>query len=336
MARLYKRRIPKLGIETSALGFGTWAIGGPITGTNGLAHGWGKIDDEEALRALKRAFELGVRVFDTADVYGCGHSEELIGRALGEYRDEIVIITKFGITFDPETRRETGEDGSPQYVRKAVEASLKRLRTDYIDIYLLHIWGHPIEKAVATMDTLEELVDEGVVRGYGWSTDSTSRAAAFADRERFVAVESELNVLRVTSEIVRLCEEKKLANINRGPLAMGLLSGKYTLDSPSLPENDVRKSTPSWMVYFKDGRPTPEYVKKLEQIKQILTEDGRTLVQGAIGWIWAKSPMTIPIPGFKTVKQVEENAKALEYGPLKPSQMKAIEEILGPRDVVYE
>ena len=321
MARLYKRRIPKLGIETSALGFGTWAIGGPITGTNGLAHGWGKIDDEEALRALKRAFELGVRVFDTADVYGCGHSEELIGRALGEYRDEIVIITKFGITFDPETRRETGEDGSPQYVRKAVEASLKRLRTDYIDIYLLHIWGHPIEKAVATMDTLEELVDEGVVRGYGWSTDSTSRAAAFADRERFVAVESELNVLRVTSEIVRLCEEKKLANINRGPLAMGLLSGKYTLDSPSLPENDVRKSTPSWMVYFKDGRPTPEYVKKLEQIKQILTEDGRTLVQGAIGWIWAKSPMTIPIPGFKTVKQVEENAGAMGFGPLSKDQM---------------
>ncbi|MEM2088257.1 MAG: aldo/keto reductase, partial [Thermoproteota archaeon] len=111
MVKLYKRRILKLNVETSALGLGTWAIGGPITGADGLAHGWGKTDDEEAVRALKRAFELGVRVFDTADVYGCGHSEKLIGEALGEYRDEIVIITKFGLTFDPETRRETGEDG---------------------------------------------------------------------------------------------------------------------------------------------------------------------------------------------------------------------------------
>ncbi|MEM2088003.1 MAG: aldo/keto reductase [Thermoproteota archaeon] len=336
MVKLYRRRVPKLNIETSALGFGTWAIGGPITGVDGLAHGWGEIDDEEAVRALKRAFELGVRVFDTADVYGCGHSEKLIGEALGDYRDEIVIITKFGITFNPETRRETGEDGSPQYARKAVEASLKRLKTDYIDIYLLHLWGYPVEKAAATMDTLEDLVNEGVVRGYGWSTDSISRAAAFADRKHYVAIESELNVLRVTSEIIRLCEEKQLANINRGPLAMGLLSGKYTLESPSLPEKDVRKSTPSWLVYFKNGKPTPEFVKKLEQIKQILTEDGRTLVQGAIGWIWAKSPMTIPIPGFKTVKQVEENAKALEHGPLKPSQMKAIDEILGSRNLVFE
>ncbi|MGQ9479368.1 MAG: aldo/keto reductase [Thermoproteota archaeon] len=334
--KLYKRSIPRLSIETSTLGLGTWAIGGPITGVDGLAHGWGEVSDEEALKALRRGFELGVRVFDTADVYGCGHSEELIGEALGEYRDEIVIITKFGITFDSETRRETGEDCSPQYVRKAVEASLKRLKTDYIDVYLLHIWGCPIEKAAETMDVLEDLVEERVIHGYGWSTDSTSRATAFSDRRNFVAVESELNVLRVTSQIIKLCEDKNLANINRGPLAMGLLSGKYTTDKPVLSEKDVRKSTPSWLVYFKNGKPSPEFLRKIEQIREILMEDGRTLVQGALGWIWAKSPMTIPIPGFKTVKQVEENAKAMEYGPLKSSQMKAIEEILGPRDVVFD
>lgn len=336
MVSLYKRRIPKLNIETGALGVGTWAIGGPFTGTDGLAHGWGKTDDKEAVKALKKAFELGIRVFDTADVYGCGHSEKLIAKALGEHREEIIIITKFGIVFDPKTKREIGEDGSPKYVRKAVKASLKRLKTDYIDIYLLHIWGYPIEKAAETMDALEDLVSEGIIRGYGWSTDSTSRARAFADRKHYVAVESELNVFRVTSEIIRLCEEKQLANINRAPLAMGLLSGKYTPQSPSLPENDIRKSSPNWLVYFKNGKATPEFVKKLEQIKEILTEDGRTLTQGAIGWIWAKSPMTLPIPGFKTVKQVEENAKALEYGPLKPSQMKAIDEILGPRNLIFE
>jgi aryl-alcohol dehydrogenase-like predicted oxidoreductase len=325
MASLYKRKIPKLNVETSALGMGTWPIGG----------GWGPTDKEESLRALKRALELGVRFFDTADIYGLGLSEELLGKAVEDYRDEVIIVTKFGATFDPETKRR-GEDGSPKHVREAVEASLRRLRTDYIDIYLLHIWGYPLVKAVETMDTLEDLVSEGLIRGYGWSTDSTSRASAFSHRKHFVAIESELNVFHDTPEIVRLCEEKQLLNINRTPLAMGLLSGKYTPETPRLPEDDIRTISPEWVSYFKNGKVIPEFVKKLEQIKEILTEDGRTLVQGAIGWIWARSPMTLPIPGFKTVKQVEENAKALEFGPLKPSQMKAIDEILGPRNYIYE
>jgi aryl-alcohol dehydrogenase-like predicted oxidoreductase len=151
-----------------------------------------------------------------------------------------------------------------------------------------------------------------------------------------VAVESELNVFRNTSEIIDLCQKKQLLNINRAPLAMGLLSGKYTSETPRLPENDIRTASPDWIVFFKNGKATPEFTKKLDRIKEILMEDGRTLVQGSLGWIWARSPMSIPIPGFKTVKQVEENAKALEYGPLKPSQMKAIDEILGKRDLVFQ
>jgi len=336
MVGLYKRKIPKLDAETSALGMGTWAIGGPATDKDGQSDGWGKTLDEESIRALSRALELGVKVFDTADVYGCGHSEQLLGRTLKDRRDEVMIITKFGNTFDSRTKRQLGEDASPRYVRSAVDASLKRLKTDYIDIYLLHIWGYPIDKAAETMDTLEDLVNEGVIRGYGWSTDSTSRAAAYSDRKHFVAVESELNVFRDTSEIVGLCEKKQLLDINRGPLAMGLLSGKYTPQTPRLPDNDIRKASPDWLVYFKDGKATPEFVEKLDKIKEVLTEDGRTLVQGSLGWIWARSPVTLPIPGFKTMKQVEENAKTLECGPLKPSQMKAIDEILGTRNFICE
>jgi len=336
MAKLYKRKIPKLNVETSALGMGTWSIGGPITGNEGQAHGWGYVNDEESVRALNRAFELGVRVFDTADVYGCGHSEELVGKALENCRDEVIITTKFGNTFDPKRKCQIGEDASPKYVRKAIEASLKRLRTDYIDVYFLHIWGYPVDKAEETMDTLEDLVSEDVIRGYGWSTDSTSRASAYADRKHYVAVLSELNVFRDTSEIISICEKKKLADVNKAPLAMGLLSGKYTPEAPRLPENDIRTASPDWLVYFKNGKATPEFTKKLDHIKKILTEDGRTLIQGALGWIWARSSVTLPIPGFKTVKQVEENAKALEYGPLKQSQMKEIDEILGKRNFVCE
>jgi aryl-alcohol dehydrogenase-like predicted oxidoreductase len=186
------------------------------------------------------------------------------------------------------------------------------------------------------MNTLEDLVSDGVIRGYGWSTDSTSRASAYSDRKHYVAVESELNVFRDTSEILRLCEGRQLLNINKAPLAMGMLSGKYAPQTPRLPENDIRTASPDWLVYFKDGKAAPEFAAKLDRIKEVLTEDGRTLVQGSLGWIWARSPVTLPIPGFKTVKQVEENAKALQYGPLKPSQMKAIDEILGTRDFVCE
>jgi len=285
---------------------------------------------------MKSALELGVRIFDTADVYGCGLSERLLGKALENYRDEVVIITKFGNTFDPKTKRQLGEDASPKYIREAVEASLKRLKTDHIDIYLLHIWGYQIDKAAETMDTLEDLVSEGVIRGYGWSTDSTSRAAAYSDRKHYVAVESELNVFRDTSEIVRLCEEGQVLNINKAPLAMGLLSGKYTSQTPQLPENDIRTASPDWLAYFKHGKASPEFTKKLNRIKEILTEDGRTLTQGSLGWIWARSQVTLPIPGFKTAKQVQENAKALEYGPLKPSQMRAIDEILGTRSLIFQ
>ena len=336
MVSLYKRKIPKLNVETSALGMGTWAIGGPSTSKDGRPVGWGNTNNEESVRALKRALELGVRVFDTADVYGCGLSEQLLGRALENYREEVVIITKFGNTFDSKTKRQLGEDASPKYIRGAVDASLKRLNTDYVDIYLLHIWGYPIDKAAETMDTLEDLVGEGVIRGYGWSTDSTSRAAAHSGRKHYVAVESELNVFRDTSEIVGLCEEKRLLNINKAPLAMGLLSGKYTSQAPRLAENDVRTASPDWLVYFKDGKASPEFTKKLDRIREVLTEDGRTLVQGSLGWIWARSKVTLPIPGFKTAGQVEENAKALEYGPLKSTQMKALDEILGTRNFICE
>jgi aryl-alcohol dehydrogenase-like predicted oxidoreductase len=336
MVSLYKRKIPKLDVETSALGMGTWAIGGPTKWNDGRFVGWGNTSDEESIRALDRAFELGMRVFDTADVYGCGLSEELVGRALGDYRDEIIIITKFGNTFDQKTKRQLGEDASPKYIRKAVDASLKRLRTGYIDIYLLHAWGYPIDRAGETMDTLEDLVSEGVIRGYGWSTDSTSRAGAYSDRQHYVAVMSELNVFRDTSEIISLCEKKRLLDLNKAPLAMGLLSGMFTPQTPQLPENDVRTASPDWLVYFKNGKAVPEFTRKLDQIKGILTEDGRTLVQGSLGWIWARSQVTLPVPGFKTVKQVEENAQALERGPLKPSQMKAIDEILGTRNLIFE
>jgi len=141
-------------------------------------------------------------------------------------------------------------------------------------------------------------------------------------------VQNQMNVFSDAPEIIAVCEKLNLASINRGPLAMGLLSGKYKADS-KLAGNDVRgENAPSWMQYFKEGKPNPLFLEKLAAIREILTADGRSLVQGALGWLWARSSKTVPIPGFRTVAQVEENAKAMAFGPLDEAQLQEIDLLL--------
>jgi aryl-alcohol dehydrogenase-like predicted oxidoreductase len=132
-----KRKLGKSGVQVSPMGLGCWAIGGPFE-FDGRPAGWGGVDDAESVRAIRRALDLGVTYFDTADVYGCGHSEQVLGEALNERRDEAVVATKFGLLFDEDTRMGGGADTSPAYIRSACEASLRRLETDRIDLYQLH------------------------------------------------------------------------------------------------------------------------------------------------------------------------------------------------------
>ncbi|MBX6723595.1 MAG: aldo/keto reductase [Dactylosporangium sp.] len=323
---MQKRTLGNTGIEVSALGMGCWAIGGPFwSGTQPL--GWGEVDDDESIRAVRRALDLGVTFFDTADVYGTGHSERILGRALAGRRDEAVIATKWGNTFDEATRQLTGEDATPDYLRRAVEGSLRRLSTDRIDLYQLHI-GPSVERADDLLGVLEDLVAEGKIRAYGWSTDDPERAEAWASKgTHFAAVQHNLSVLNDTPEVLAVCARYGLASINRGPLAMGLLTGKFTATS-TLGADDVRGIAPAWLAWFRDGRPAPEWLDRVAAVREILTSDGRTLAQGALGWIWARSELAVPIPGCRTVAQVEENAGALAHGPLSAEQFAAVEELL--------
>lgn len=326
-APAFYRTLGRSQIEVSAMGLGCWAIGGPFWRRD-TPVGWGEVDDEESIRAIHTALDLGVTFFDTADVYGTGHSEEVLGRALEGRRDDVVIATKFSNVFDSDTRQIIGSDASPSFIREACAASLERLRTDYIDLYQLHNGGLPIAKAGPVRETLEELVSEGRIRAYGWSTDDAERAAFFAEGANCTAVQYQMNVFSDAPDMVALCERLDLAGINRGPLAMGLLSGKYT-EKSTLPANDVRgENAPAWMQYFKDGKPNPVFLERLAAIREILTSEGRTLVQGALAWLWARSPQTVPIPGFRTPRQVEENAQAMAFGPLTESQMQEIDNLL--------
>lgn len=310
------------------MGLGCWAIGGQFY-FEGKPDGYGRVDDDESIRAIQRALDLGVNFLDTSDAYGVGHSERLIGRALAARREQAVIATKFGYFGSQDTKTLHGVNLAPDYIERACDASLKRLNTDYIDLYLLHVWEVSISELQSVGDTLDGLVAKGKIRSYGWSTDLLGGAELFAQRPNCVAIEQQLNVFEGSLELVQLCEEKNLASLNRSPLAMGILSGKFTADS-ILPKDDVRGAGFPWYeAIFKDGRPTQEALRKLESIREILTSNGRTPAQGALAWIWAKSGITIPLPGFKNVRQVEENAKALEFGPLTEAQVAEVDGILG-------
>jgi aryl-alcohol dehydrogenase-like predicted oxidoreductase len=305
--------------RVSALGFGCWAIGGPFSDTEGNPLGWGEVDDDESIAAIRRAMDLGVTFFDTADTYGAGHSERVLGRAVAGHRDEVVIASKWGNVFDERTKVKTSVDVTPEYMRTAIRATLTRLGTDYLDLYQLHP-APPVEQAEALADTAEELVEEGLIRGYAWSTDNPEHAEAWADRPGCVAVQHELSVLHDSPEILDICDWHGLASINRTVLAMGLLGGRST--SRPATGADIRTAAPEWLRFFEKGVPTPEWSRRVESLREILTSGGRTLAQGAIAWAWARSERTIPIPGFRNVTQAEDNAGALAHGPLTQEQLK--------------
>jgi aryl-alcohol dehydrogenase-like predicted oxidoreductase len=306
---------------------GCWAIGGPW-GDGNHPLGWGEVDDEESVRAIHAALERGVDFFDTANVYGTGHSERVLGRALSGRRTEVVIATKFNAVFDETARKVTGVDTSPAGIRAALEDSLRRLNTDYVDLFQFHDNAFPADDALPVRDTLEELVAEGKIRAYGWSTDFPDRAEVFAQGPRCTAIQLQLNVLDDNPAVISICESYDLAAINRGPLAMGVLTDKYTGETKASPDDVRGEKSPEWMKYFKDGRPNPEWLERREAIRQILCSGGRTVAQGALAWLWARSPKNVPIPGFRTVSQVEENAGAMEFGPLAQEQMREIDGLL--------
>lgn len=325
MGTTMTRVLGRSGIIVSALGMGCWAIGGEMW-FDGKVDGWHGVDDAESIRAIQRAVALGVTFFDTSDVYGTGHSERILAQGVQGHRHEVVIATKFGFTFDEATRQITGNDLSPSYIRQACEGSLRRLQTDYIDLYQLHC-GATSEQAAVILTTLEELCAEGKIRSYGWSTGDLASAKRFASGKHCTAIQHGFNLFGADQAMLDLCAAEKLASVNNSPLASGLLSGKYTADS-RLPADDFRSAGHEWAIFFDKGRPRPEFLQKLAAVREILTSGGRTLAQGALAWIWAKGNHTIPIPGFKNVSQVEENCGALAFGPLTPQQMAEIDAIL--------
>jgi aryl-alcohol dehydrogenase-like predicted oxidoreductase len=313
------RPLGRSGLAVSPIGFGCWAIGGPAF-RDGNPIGWGKVDDDESVTAVHAALDAGVTFFDTANIYGAGHSERVVGRALAGRRDDVVIATKFGNLFDEATKQATGRDASPASIREQCDASLARLGVDVIDLYQFHMGDYDPAAAETVVATLEELVDAGKIRSFGWSTDDPERAKVFARSPHCAAIQLHANVIDDNPAMVELLESAGLAGINRGPLAMGALTGKFSRET-TFAADDVRRR---FDFSGKEGRT----LDALDRIRDVLTSGGRTLAQGALCWLLARSPAFVPIPGIRTVAQAQDNAGAIAHGPLGAQEMAEIDQIL--------
>ena len=324
---MFKRRLGRSDLEVSAMGMGCWAMGGPWTFIDEPA-GWGQVDDAESVRAIHFALDAGINFFDTAANYGCGHSERLLSQALAGRRDQIILATKFGYVVDEEKKLVTEADDVVKRIRQECEDSLRRLNTDYIDLYQFHKADYEPGKAADVCAVLETLVEQGKIRWYGWSTDSAEGAHVFAQGQHCTAIQHILNMSFDAPQILAVCEELDQASVNRTPLGMGMMTGKFTRDT-TFPADDVRYD---WNL--QKERPTL-HLQRVEAVRKMFAEAGdtRTQAQIALAWIWTRSPRTIPIPGFKTVAQAKENIQAMEFGLLSSEQMQKIDEIYGRASV---
>jgi aryl-alcohol dehydrogenase-like predicted oxidoreductase len=321
-----KRTLGKSGIEASAVGMGCWAIGGPWTwnppGEEPFPAGWGKTDDDESIRAIHAGLDAGVTLFDTAANYGAGHSEVVLGNALKGKRESAIVATKFGHIVNEGEKFVFGDDDQIlANVRGDVENSLRRLQTEYIDIYQLHEWNYDPDLALDLRRLLEDLVDEGKIRWYGWSTDLVDRARIFAEGEHCTAIQFRVNAIFDNPEMRQLCADFDMVGINKDPLNKGILTGKFTTES-TFPDDDIRSRS-----NFKDDS-IANRLKTVEALREVLTSGGRSMAQGAIAYIWALDDRMVPIPGFKSVEQVIDNAGAMNFGPLTAEDMKQVGSIV--------
>jgi aryl-alcohol dehydrogenase-like predicted oxidoreductase len=308
---MQSRRLGTNGPTVSALGLGCM----------GMSEFYGATDDAESIRTIQRALELGVTFLDTADMYGVGANEQLIGRALAGRRDGVVLATKFGIVRDANDPSVRGVSGRPDYVRQACDASLRRLGVDHIDLYYQHRVDPqtPIEETVGAM---HELVQAGKVRYLGLSEASAAtirRAAAVAP---IAALQSEYSLFTrdVEDEILPALRELGIGLVPYSPFGRGMLTGAIA-SVDELAPNDFRRHNPRFQ-----GENFTRNRTIAEQVAEVAREAGITPSQLALAWVLAQGDDVVPIPGTKRVKYLEENVRAADVR-LTPEQLVRLDEI---------
>jgi aryl-alcohol dehydrogenase-like predicted oxidoreductase len=304
------RPLGRSGTLVSEIGFGTWGLGG----TRGGSVAYGPTDDRQSLAALHRAFDLGVTFYDTADLYGQGHSEELLGEAFAHQRADVFLATKAGFLDG------TKQDFSPRHIERALEGSLRRLRTSYLDLFLLH---NPPRDALleqpAVWRLLETLRECGKVRGIGVSVRSPDDGLALVDALAPDAIEVNFNLAdqRAAEDgLFARCLDRGIGVIVRTPLCFGFLTGAYA-ESARFDAGDHR------------GRWSPEQRTRWHQAHEVfgecLTQErGQTPAQLALRFCLSHPGVSTVIPGMLSVTHVKENVRASDLGPLEAGDLERI------------
>ena len=316
------RKLGYTDLYLTTVGLGTWAIGG-----GGWAYGWGPQDDADSIRTIQRALDLGINWIDTAAVYGLGHSEEIVGKAIRGRRDQVIIATKCGLVWDEGSTTPYGRLKAWS-VRQEVEASLRRLGVDVIDLYQIH-WPNPDEDIEEAWATIADLVREGKIRYAGVSNFSVEQMKRIQPIHPIASLQPPYNMLRrdIEAEILPFCAANHIGVIVYSPMASGVLTEKFSRQwAASLPDDDWRKK-------YSGHLQEPELSANLalvEGLKAIAARYGRTVSQLAIAWTLRRPEVTAAIVGARRPDQIEQTAPAADWA-LPPEVLAEIDDLLARR-----
>src|SRR5271154_6625678 len=307
---MQKRKLGNSNLEVSALGLGCM----------GMSFSYGPpADKQEMISLIRKSVELGITFFDTAEVYGAYTNEELVGEALAPLRDRVVIATKFGFTIDPSTGKQAGLDSRPAHIKEVAEASLKRLRTDVIDLY----YQHRVDPNVPIEDVagaVKELIQQGKVKHFGLSEAGVKTIRRAHAVQPVTALQSEYSLWwrKPEAEVIPTLEELGIGMVPYSPLGKGFLTGKMD-ESTELKSGDFRATLPRF---------TPEARKANQAVVDLLTsigkQKGATPAQVALAWLLAQKPWIVPIPGTTKLSRLDENIGAVAV-ELSPDDLQQIE-----------
>jgi aryl-alcohol dehydrogenase-like predicted oxidoreductase len=314
-----RRQLGYTDLQLTTVGLGTWAMGGP------WQFGWGPQDDNEAIAAILEALGRGINWLDTAPVYGLGHSEELVGKALKQTSEKPLIATKCGLLWND--RREKVSCLKSQSIRQECHASLKRLGVEVIDLYQIH-WPEPAEDVEQAWEEMAKLAEEGKVRYTGVSNFKVEQIEHIQKIAPVASLQPPYNMLHreVEDELLGYCAENKIGVVVYSPMCRGLLTGKFSQERlAGLPLDDHRRRNPD----FHDPQFTAT-LQLVDQLRPIAERNGKTLAQLAISWILRRSEVTAAIVGARRPDQIAETSAASDRD-LSDKDIEEIEQLLAER-----